>query len=48
MFNQADEAKAVYDVLVEGTTIIDPPGENHGGPIVDKFGIHWGLIVYPD
>ena len=48
MFNNADEVKAVYDVLAEGATIIDPPGENSGGPIVDKFRIHWDLIVYHD
>ena len=46
MFDHADEVKPVYDVLADGAAILSPPGENPGGPIVDKFGIHWELIVY--
>ena len=48
MFNHIDEVTTVYDVLAEGATIMSPPGGDPGGPIVDKFGIHWDLIVYHD
>ena len=49
MFHHIDELKVVYDVLADGATILSPPtGESTGGPIVDKFGIHWDLIVYHD
>ena len=49
MFNNNDEIKVVYDVLAEGATILNPSDdEGIGGPIVDKYGIHWDLIVYHD
>ena len=48
MFNHIDELKIVYDVLAEGAAILNPSGEEPGGPIIDKFGIHWDLMVYHD
>ena len=50
MFNNADEIMPVYDILADGATILSSSDneENNGGPIVDKFGIHWDLIVYND
>lgn len=46
----ANEVKTAYDVLVDGATITTPIGSTTYSEscvsLVDKFGIHWDLMVY--
>ncbi|MCL2199262.1 MAG: VOC family protein [Defluviitaleaceae bacterium] len=49
-FKTAEEVRAAYDVLVDGATIISPLGKTTYSAavatLVDKFGIHWDLMVW--
>ena len=49
MFKTADEVKAACNVLADGATITSPLGKTTYSPclvsLVDKFGIHWGLLA---
>jgi PhnB protein len=47
MFHTFDKVKIVYDALADGATILSPlTNENLCGDLVDKFGIHWSIMVY--
>ena len=50
MFKNDDEVKAAYSVMVEGATIITPLSSatytSCSASLIDKFGIHWDLMVF--
>jgi len=49
MFKTADEVKAAYNVLADGATITTPIGSTTYSAcvasLIDKFGVHWDLMV---
>ena len=46
----AEEVKAAYDILADGATVISPLGSTtysaSCAALIDKFGVHWDLMVY--
>lgn len=49
MFPSVEELLASYEVLKEGSTVIDPfeklPYSELSGNFIDKFGVQWGFMT---
>lgn len=49
MFSTVEELLASYEVLKEGSTVIDPfeklPYSELSGNFIDKFGVQWGFMT---